>query len=76
MALPQRIAAVELLAPPADDRAALRRGDAAATAHGFDADVVDADGRVVLRLRGYRTVALPTPVDAARLAPLRDAMKA
>ena len=37
----------------------------------FDAMVVDEAGRVHLRLEGYATVALPTPVDAALLAPLR-----
>ena len=41
---------------------------------GFDADVVDARGRVVLRLRGYRTVALPSPLEADKLAPLQAAM--
>ncbi|MET0227081.1 MAG: polyketide synthase dehydratase domain-containing protein, partial [Actinomycetes bacterium] len=37
----------------------------------FDAMVVDEAGRVHLRLEGYATVALPTPLDAALLAPLR-----
>jgi len=76
MALPQRIAAVEALAPPANDDqpavAVVTPRDGA----GFDADVVDAGGRVLLRLRGYRTVALPSPVDADKLAPLKAAMEA
>ena len=43
---------------------------------GFDAEVVDGEGRVVLRLRGYRTVVLPSPVEADKLAPLTAAMQA
>jgi hypothetical protein len=42
---------------------------------GFDAEVVDADGAVYVRLSGYKTVALPTAVDDERLRPLRDAMR-
>ena len=41
---------------------------------GADADVVDADGRVRVRLEGYRTVELPGGLDDDALAPLRDAM--
>ncbi len=39
-----------------------------------DADVVDGDGRVVLRLEGYRTIELPGGPDADDLAPIREAM--
>ncbi len=41
---------------------------------GADADVVDADGRVRVRLEGYRTIELPDSPDAERLAPIRAAM--
>ena len=41
---------------------------------GADADVVDEDGRVRVRLEGYRTIELPGGLDADALAPLRDAM--
>ncbi len=39
-----------------------------------DADVVGGDGRVVLRLEGYRTIELPGGPDAEDLAPIREAM--
>jgi hypothetical protein len=76
LALPQRIAAVEALAPPATDE---QRAVAVVTPRdgkGFDADVVDAGGRVLLRLHGYRTVALPSPLEADKVAPLKAAMEA
>ncbi len=40
----------------------------------FDAEVVDADGRVYLRLNGYQTSALPTVLDAESLRPLQAAV--
>jgi hypothetical protein len=36
-----------------------------------DADVVDSGGAVRVRLQGYRTTALPVPLDEDALAPLR-----
>ncbi len=44
------------------------------TADGADAVVVGPEGRVWLRLEGYRTVALPGAVDDAVVAPLRPAV--
>ena len=41
---------------------------------GADAEVVDAGGRVRVRLEGYRTIELPGGMDGDALAPLRDAM--
>jgi hypothetical protein len=41
---------------------------------GVDADVVDAGGTVVLRMRGYRTTALPLPLPDDVLQPFRRAM--
>ena len=38
---------------------------------GVDAEVVDGEGRVFVRLEGYRTIELPQAVDEALLAPLR-----
>jgi acyl carrier protein len=38
---------------------------------GVDADVVDEEGRVRIRLEGYRTTALPAAFDDEALAPLR-----
>ena len=40
-----------------------------------DADVVDATGRVRVRLEGYRTIELPGALDADALAPIRSAMQ-
>jgi hypothetical protein len=42
---------------------------------GVDADVVDAEGRVHLRLEGYRSIALPGTLDEDALAPIRSAMR-
>ena len=42
---------------------------------GFDARVVDQKGNVWLALSGYRTMALPEPVDDSLLEPLRSAMR-
>jgi hypothetical protein len=42
----------------------------------FDADVVDADGHVVLRVRGYRTVEVPSAFEEAVIQPLQAAMAA
>ena len=39
-----------------------------------DADVVDATGRVLLRLEGYRTIELPGGPGETELAPIREAM--
>jgi hypothetical protein len=41
---------------------------------GVDAEVVDATGRIRVRLEGYRTIELPGGVDDAVLAPIRAAM--
>ncbi|MBI5105323.1 MAG: polyketide synthase dehydratase domain-containing protein [Solirubrobacterales bacterium] len=42
---------------------------------GTDAEVVAADGHVVVALEGYRTTELPGGVDEELLAPIRDAMR-
>ena len=43
-------------------------------ASGFEAQVVDEEGRVYLALEGYRTVELPSAVDERGLEPVRLAM--
>ncbi len=72
LALPQQLAGVSLLqteaAPEGDVQAVVTP---LSDGESFDADVVDEAGRVHLRMTGYRTVALPTPVDPELLAPLR-----
>ena len=42
--------------------------------HGVDAEIVDGDGRVRLRIEGYRTSEMPGELPAEALAPIRDAM--
>jgi hypothetical protein len=42
-------------------------------AGGFDCAVVDAKGNVFVRLDGYRTIPLPTPIPDAVAADLRAA---
>jgi hypothetical protein len=44
------------------------------TSPGFDAHLLDADGRVLLELSGYHTVELPGGVDRDHLAPLTAAL--
>ena len=41
----------------------------------FEAEVVDANGNRYLRLDGYRTTALPVPVDAETLTSLQSLVK-
>jgi hypothetical protein len=41
---------------------------------GFDAAVVGPDGSGLVRMNGYRTVAMPAPLDESASAPLRRAM--
>jgi hypothetical protein len=40
----------------------------------FDCEVLDGEGRVLVRLQGYRTVPLPAPLPEDIRAPLRDVM--
>jgi acyl transferase domain-containing protein/acyl carrier protein len=73
MALPSTIERVEVFGPVGDVRrvwAVVRPTEA-----GTEADVVDEDGHVVLRMRGYGTVVLPDGPDDELLAPLEAAME-
>ena len=47
------------------------RGIARPTAQGFEVDVADADGRSLVEVRGYATIALPETLEAGLLAPFR-----
>jgi len=73
MALPARIERLELFGPMGDDAPCW--AVAAPDDQGADAEVVDGDGRVRLRLTGYGTTVLPDGPDAALLAPLSAAMR-
>jgi hypothetical protein len=71
LALPARVGSVRVLYDPSAAHAPLR-ATARQTAPGcFDCRVVDADGHVIVRLDGYRTVPLPAPIADAVAADLR-----
>jgi Polyketide synthase dehydratase len=77
MALPTHVDRVARYAGAEDPGpvwAVVRPSAAGAGAGSVDAEVVDADGRVRLRLEGYRTTALPGAVDAEALAPIETAL--
>ena len=74
MALPHHVDRVEVLAAPCNG------GPLHAVVHAngeqrFDAEVIDSEGHVVVRLHGYETIALPDAPDAAALRPLQLAMQ-
>ncbi|HSL58468.1 MAG TPA: SDR family NAD(P)-dependent oxidoreductase, partial [Acidimicrobiales bacterium] len=74
MALPTHIDSVVLRRSGADAPGPVRaivspRGDGS-----YDAAVIDGEGRVLVELAGYRTIALPGELDAEVLNPLRDGM--
>jgi hypothetical protein len=75
MALPEGIAEIQAYGDPATVK-----GNVYAVVHvdsgdrGFDADVVDQKGRVLVRLRGYRTIALPQQLDDDLMQPMQRAM--
>jgi hypothetical protein len=74
MGLPYRVDHLSILMPSGSDRARLHSVVVPNADGGFDARVVDEKGNVWLKLRGYRTMALPDPVDDSLLEPLRAAM--
>jgi hypothetical protein len=75
MGLPYQIGRVEFLDSPARATGRVRAAVTAVGDDRFDAQVVDDEGKVFMRLRGYRTMEMPDPVSADLLAPLKDIMK-
>ncbi|MFO7778621.1 MAG: SDR family NAD(P)-dependent oxidoreductase, partial [Nitriliruptoraceae bacterium] len=73
MALPARIARLELFGPLTDDAPCW--AVAVPDEEGADVEVVDADGGVRLRVTGYGTTVLPDGPDEELLAPLSAAMR-
>jgi len=75
MALPAHVDLVSMPHRPVPDRElfAIARpaGDGS-----FDCQVLDRDGEVVLRVNGYRTVGLDSPLPADLRQPIQDAMSA
>ncbi len=74
MALPYAVGSVRVLGSPGPgEHLAVARQVGAGR---FDALVVDSDGRVVVRLDGYRSIPLPSPVSSEVVAPLAEAFGA
>jgi hypothetical protein len=72
MGLPQHVDRLRLLREPSGQErllALVRPAEA-----GYEAHVVDEEGRVYLVLEGYRTVPLPAGVDEGGLLAVRAAM--
>jgi NAD(P)-dependent dehydrogenase (short-subunit alcohol dehydrogenase family)/acyl carrier protein len=76
MGLPQHIDCVSLLQPiPESTDTVLYAVVTPNPSQGrFDAEVVDAKGNCYLQLTSYRTVAVPSAIDAERVKPLHAAM--
>ncbi len=72
LALPLHIGRVSLLAEPAESAVLVAVVHPAGD--GFDAEVLDGSGRVVLRLADYRTVPLPAPLSDDVRDPIRSTM--
>jgi acyl transferase domain-containing protein/acyl carrier protein len=73
LALPRHVDRVQVLADP-EQAARPLVAVAEPNEDGFDCQVVDAEGHVVLRLDGYGTVDLPGGVADEHRAPLQEAM--
>jgi NAD(P)-dependent dehydrogenase (short-subunit alcohol dehydrogenase family) len=73
LALPLRVGSARVLRDPAGASGPLHAVAQPVAAGGFDCAVVDAKGNVFVRLDGYRTIPLPTPIPDAVAADLRAA---
>jgi len=69
LALPARLERVSFFGAPGEAAAGWRVQVRAGDGRGIACRVADGDGRVRILVEGYRTVDLPEPVDAERLAP-------
>ncbi|MBL0087597.1 MAG: SDR family NAD(P)-dependent oxidoreductase [Ideonella sp.] len=75
LALPAHVDSVRVLRDPAKAKGPLH-ATARQTAPGcFDCLVVDGKGQVIVRLDGYRSVPLPTPISDAVAAQLREVFR-
>ncbi len=72
MGLPYRVGSVEFLKSPSSVNGRVHAAVTAAGEDSFDAQVVDDNGDVYMRLKDYRTMALPDPVKDELLKPLKD----
>ena len=71
LALPAHVDRVVVLEHPAEPAGRLVARTVAGADGGVDAEVLDGEGRVFVRLEGYQTIELPQAVDDALLEPLR-----
>jgi len=74
LGLPRRVERIAIAAPLAETQAVAAVVEPRRGSPGFDARLVDAAGRVLLKLTGYHTVELPGGVDREDLAPLTAAL--
>jgi hypothetical protein len=75
MGLPYQIGRVEFLKSMSGAKGRVRAAVTTAGDDRFDAQVVDDNGDVFMQLSGYRTMALPDPVQDELLKPLQDVME-
>ncbi|MCB0999515.1 MAG: SDR family NAD(P)-dependent oxidoreductase [Acidimicrobiales bacterium] len=76
LALPMAVQHARFVAGRAPDPAGVMHAIATERAPGeFDCVVVDADGEVIVRLEGYRTIPLPGPVPAAAASALHTTFR-
>jgi NAD(P)-dependent dehydrogenase (short-subunit alcohol dehydrogenase family) len=73
LALPWRVGSARVLADPAKAKGPLHAVARERAPGCFDCRVVDAKGNVIVRLDGYRTVPLPTPIPQRVAGALRAA---
>jgi hypothetical protein len=74
MGLPHHVDRLVALRDPATANGRRLYAVAKPKGDGYDALVVDSDGTIYVQLFGYRTIQLPTPVDAQLLEPIERAM--
>jgi hypothetical protein len=74
MGLPSGIGRVTFHALPEEDDGRWLAVVRPAGEGSFDAEVLDREGRVRLRVEGYRTMALPDPVSEELVAPMKSAL--
>ena len=72
LALPMRVDSAQVLIDPSTARGALHARAGEVEPGVFDCVVVDAEGNVVVRLDGYRTIALPAPIPDEVAADLHE----
>ncbi len=75
LALPMQIGSARVLADPASAEGAMRSIARQVAPGVFDCVVIDAEGRVIVRLDGYRTIPLPTPIPDAVASDLHAAFR-